>query len=295
MSERNERRRERESRRQRERSREQRRARRESRKSSTTQETLTSGAGANPTQQSGVPAGQQGSTIQQPATETMAGQQLPSQQGQQSQQLQQPSEQQGIAQQPATQQFQPQQGMGQQPVAQQPTFRQPSNYTPQAPLAVGVPTGRAQGAAQQGQFGAAGAPTQSVGGTPAAGGQLASQPSEIYPEAFADHLTEEARDCLDDCIDVSQVAAWCSDRCLEQGPGMAECSRLCNEAATLGAVTAEFIAKDSVNLPAIVDTYVDVAERATDELGKFDAPHTNEAEMVIERSIDSSLDVLESV
>jgi hypothetical protein len=268
----------------------------------------------------------------------MAGQQLP---GQQPQQLQQPVEQQGpvqqpagqqpatqqfqqptgqqqvgqqpIGQQPATQQFQQpteQQQVGQQPIGQQPAtqqFQQPAgNYTPQAPLAVGVPASGAQafgGAAQSGQqFGAAGAPTQSVGGTPAAGGyagtmggQLQSQSSEIYPEAFADHLTEAARDCLDDCIDVSQVAAWCSDRCLEQGPGMAECSRLCNEAATLGGVTAEFIAKDSVNLPAIVDAYVDVAERATEELGKFDAPHTNEAEMVIERSIDSSLDVLNTV
>jgi hypothetical protein len=230
----------------------------------------------------------------------MAGQQLPGQQ------VQQPVEQQGIGQQPTAQQFQPQQPIGQQPVAQQPTFQQPNNYAPQAPLAVGVPAGGAQafgGAAQPGQqFGAAGTPTQSVGGTPAAGGyagtmggQLQSQPSEIYPEAFADHLTEAARDCLDDCIDVSQVAAWCSDRCLEQGPGMAECSRLCNEAATLGGVAAEFIAKDSVNLPAVVDAYVDVAKRATDELGKFDAPHTNEAEMVIERSIDSSLDMLDTV
>jgi hypothetical protein len=123
---------------------------------------------------------------------------------------------------------------------------------------------------------------------------LASQPSEIYPEEFVDHLSEEARNCLDDCIDVSQVAAWCSDQCMEEGAQMAQCSRLCNEASTLGSVTAEFIARDSMNLPAIVDAYVETAERARDELTNFDSPHTNEAEMVLERSINSSLDMLET-
>ncbi len=182
--------------------------------------------------------------------------------------------------------------MGQQPAAmagQQAT--QSGGYTGQPPLAIGVP-------AQAGAAG--GSHTQTTGSAGQIGSfqggaeQLASQPSEIYPEEFVDHLSEEARNCLDDCIDVSQVAAWCADRCLEEGAGMAQCSRLCNEASTLGSVTAEFIARDSMNLPSIVDAYVDTAERATDELSKFDSPHTNEAEMVIERSIDSSIDMLET-
>jgi hypothetical protein len=126
-------------------------------------------------------------------------------------------------------------------------------------------------------------------------GQLTSQPSELYPEAFADHLTDEARECLDDCIDVSQVAAWCADQCIEHGPQYAQCARLCNETATLGAVSAEFLAKDAVGLPAVIDAYLETAEQAVEELSKFDTVHTNEAQMVIDRSIESSLDALETL
>ncbi|OTF01973.1 hypothetical protein B9G49_01635 [Halorubrum sp. SD683] len=215
---------------------------------------------------------------------------------------QQPAAQQQATQQPTSQQFP--QLAGQQALTQQPAA---NTYTPQAPFAVGVPTGSQAFAGQsqfggQPQFGGAGAGAQAdpSGTAPAAGGyagtvqrQLTSQPSGIYPEAFVDHLSEAARDCLDDCIDVSQVAAWCADRCIEQGPEMAKCSRLCNEAATLGSVATEFIARDSVNVPTVIEAYVDTAERALDELVKFDAPHTNEAEMVLERSIDSSLDMLD--
>ena len=213
---------------------------------------------------------------------------------------QQPAAQQQAAQQPTSQQSR--QLTGQQPLTQQPAIgQQPTSYQPQAPFAVGVPTG-SQAFAGQSQFGGAGAGAQAdpSGTAPAAGGyagtvqgQLTSQPSGIYPEAFVDHLSEGARDCLDDCIDVSQVTAWCADRCIEQGPEMAQCSRLCNEAATLGSVAAEFIARDSMTVPTVIEAYVETAERTIDELEKFDAPHTNEAEMVLDRSIDSSLDMLD--
>jgi hypothetical protein len=124
------------------------------------------------------------------------------------------------------------------------------------------------------------------------GGQLMGQSAELYPQAFADNLTEEARECLDDCIDVSQVAVWTADRCLEEGAESARCSRLCHDAATLGAVAAEFIAKDAITVPAVLDAYVETARQAVEELGKFDSAHTNEAQMVLERSIESSLDAL---
>ena len=234
---------------------------------------------------------------QQPQQNPQQLQQNPQQPQQNPQQLQQNPQQappkqapyQGVIPQQPTEQGTPQQPQQQAgaPAAQQSA----SSYTPGTPFAVGVPAGaEAYGGSQLQQ------PQQQ--GAPAAGAYagtqgLTSQPSELYPEAFADHLSPKARDCLDDCIDVSQVAAWCSDRCLEQGPGMAQCSRLCNEASTLGSVTAEFIARDSLNTPPIVEAFVDTAERTIDELGKFDSPHTNEAEMVIDRAIDSSLDMLD--
>ncbi|MFW5938914.1 MAG: hypothetical protein ACOCQU_00510 [Halolamina sp.] len=189
---------------------------------------------------------------------------------------------------------------------QQPTQQQAADAPPVAPFAVGVPGGpeaqqpfggyqQSIGATAQRPVGSQASPMEQGPHAMVPPGELAGQPSALYPEAFADHLTPEARDCLDDCIDVSQVAAWCSDRCLEEGSQYARCSRLCNEAATLGAVTAEFIARDAMSLPTIVDAYVETAQRAVDELGKFDTPHTNEAEMVIDRSIESSLDALETL
>ncbi|GAB7095427.1 hypothetical protein JCM30237_25800 [Halolamina litorea] len=123
---------------------------------------------------------------------------------------------------------------------------------------------------------------------------MASQPSELYPEAFADHLTDEARECLDDCIDVSQVAAWSADRCLEQGPQYAQCARLCNDVSHLGSVAAQFMSKDAITLPTVLEAYIDTAEAAVDELSKFDTTHTNEAEMVIQRSLDSSYEALDN-
>jgi len=121
------------------------------------------------------------------------------------------------------------------------------------------------------------------------------QASSLYPEQFADHLEPELRDALDDCIDVSQVVAWTSDRCIETGPEQATCARLCNEVSTLGAVAAEFVARDAETLPVVLDAYLETAEIALAELEGFDDPHTEEAAMVVERSIDSVTAALERI
>jgi|GEM_PF-3194206 len=124
--------------------------------------------------------------------------------------------------------------------------------------------------------------------------QLVDQPEELYPEQFADHLTEEMRVCLDDCIDVSQVAAWTADRCIEDGVTEADCARLCNEVSILGAITSQFISRDAENIPAVIDAYIETAETALAELERHDRPYTNEAVAVIDRSIESTLDALET-
>ena len=198
--------------------------------------------------------------------------------------------------------------MEQQPAWQQPTGGQVAGAPVQQPMNNPATAQQIPQASQQQPVNYAGAfgvgPQQATlsqqeqpqyGGGMGATAQLTSQPTQLYPEAFADHLTEEARECLDDCIDVSQVAAWCADRCVEQGPQYAQCSRLCNEAATLGTVSAEFLAKDAMGLPAVIEAYLETAEQAVDELSKFDTVHTNEAQMVIDRSIESSLDTLETL
>lgn len=189
------------------------------------------------------------------------------------QQSAQPGQQQG------TQSSQQQSPQPEQQQSTQPSQQQPTSYA--GAFGMGIPQG--------------GAPQQQFGATMGAAGQLTSQPTELYPEAFADHLTEEGRECLDDCIDVSQVAGWCADRCIEQGPQYAQCSRLCNEAATLGAVSAQFLAKDAISLPAVIEAYIETAEQAVEELSQFDTVHTNEAKMVIDRSIESSINALEKL
>lgn len=132
-------------------------------------------------------------------------------------------------------------------------------------------------------------------GESAAPQRLMGQASSLYPEQFADHLEPALRDALDDCIDVSQVVAWAADRCVETGPEQATCARLCNETATLGAVAAEFVARDAETTPAVLDAYLETAEMTLDELDAFEDPHTEEAAMVVERSIESVADALEPV
>lgn len=151
------------------------------------------------------------------------------------------------------------------------------------------------GSVQPQPYGPQIAGTTEVGQFQSGGQQLVGQPSGLYPEQFADHLNEELRVCLDDCIDVSQVASWAADRCLDEGPTQAECSRLCTEAAALGGVAAQFISRDSMHTPAVIEAYLETAEDTLSELEQFDHPHTNEAAAVVGRSIDSSLDALESL
>lgn len=129
----------------------------------------------------------------------------------------------------------------------------------------------------------------------AAAPRLSGQAKSLYPEQFADHLEPELRAALDDCIDVSHVVAWAGDRCVETGPEQATCAHLCNETATLGAVAAEFVARDARTVPAVLGAYLETAEIALDELDAFEDPHTEEAAMVVERSIESVRDALETM
>lgn len=153
---------------------------------------------------------------------------------------------------------------------------------------------------RSGQWGQSGQPATTGGMAqqgPTAGfagsQQLVSQPPALYPEQFSDHLTEELRVCLDDCIDVGQVAAWSADKCAARGSEQAACAKLCNEVSTLGTVVAEFIARDARSVAPVIEAYVETAELALTELERFDEPHTEETAMVVDRSVESALEALD--
>jgi len=59
-----------------------------------------------------------------------------------------------------------------------------------------------------------------------------------------DRLSDEQRECIENCEEASAVCEWCGDECLGDAD-MEECARLSRDVADLTSLHARFMARDS--------------------------------------------------
>lgn len=133
-----------------------------------------------------------------------------------------------------------------------------------------------QQGATQSQFG---------GGQQMGGGQQ-------HAQTLDDYLTGDERLLLHDVVTATHTSAWCADLCIDEGPQMATCIRLCEDIEELGSVTQEFIARDSVFTPHVVETLVEAARECAMECERHQAPHCQENASVLHKLVQSGTEYL---
>ncbi|MBX0297967.1 four-helix bundle copper-binding protein [Haloarcula nitratireducens] len=87
-----------------------------------------------------------------------------------------------------------------------------------------------------------------------------------------DHLSEEQRDCIENCNAAAQVCEWCADECLGS-EDMEECARLCRDVADITSLHARFMARDSDYSSQLAEACADACEDCADECESHDADH----------------------
>jgi hypothetical protein len=87
-----------------------------------------------------------------------------------------------------------------------------------------------------------------------------------------DSLSDEQRECIENCNEATQVCEWCADECLGD-PDMEECARRCRDVADLTALHARFMARGSGHSGALAEACAEACEACADERSTHDANH----------------------
>lgn len=88
-----------------------------------------------------------------------------------------------------------------------------------------------------------------------------------------DHLSDEQRDCIENCFEAAEVCEWCADECIDEGEGMERCIRLCRDVADVAAMHARFMARNSGYSSDLAEVCADLCEECADECSQHDHDH----------------------
>lgn len=87
-----------------------------------------------------------------------------------------------------------------------------------------------------------------------------------------DHLSEDARECVELCNEATEACEWCADESLGDEE-MEECARLCRDVADIASMHARFMARNSRYSPQLAELCATVCEECADECDRHDAGH----------------------
>jgi hypothetical protein len=107
-------------------------------------------------------------------------------------------------------------------------------------------------------------------------------------------LSEEQRECIENCNEATEGCEWCADECLGDSD-MEECARLCRDVADLAMLNVRFIARDSVFGPDIAEAFAYAAEECARECSRHPNEHCQECASRLWRAVDSTWDMLENL
>ena len=102
-----------------------------------------------------------------------------------------------------------------------------------------------------------------------------------------DNLSEQARDCLENCFEAAEVCEWCADECAGEGEEMAECIRLCRDVADVATLHARFMARDSRYSSDLAAICASSCEECADECARHDSEHCQVCAEVLRECAES--------
>jgi len=85
-------------------------------------------------------------------------------------------------------------------------------------------------------------------------------------------LSDEQRDCIENCSEAAQVCEWCADESLGSEE-MEECARLCRDVADLTSMHARFMARGSNYSNQLAVACAGACEECAAECERHDADH----------------------
>ena len=95
-----------------------------------------------------------------------------------------------------------------------------------------------------------------------------------FSETMADvgSLSDEQRECIENCQRAAQVCEWCADACIGE-EGMDECIRLCRDVADIATLHARLMARGSDYSGDLAGVCADVCEACAEECEQHDHDH----------------------
>ncbi|WP_436931936.1 four-helix bundle copper-binding protein [Halosimplex halobium] len=101
-----------------------------------------------------------------------------------------------------------------------------------------------------------------------------------------DRLSDEQRECIENCNEATEVCEWCADECLGDAD-MEECARLCRDVADLASLHARFLARDSQFSSTLAEACADACEACAEECSQHDADHCQVCADVLQECAES--------
>lgn len=101
-----------------------------------------------------------------------------------------------------------------------------------------------------------------------------------------EHLSDDARECIENCVRATEVCEWCADACADED-GMAECIRLCRDVADVASLHARFMARDSSYSGDLASICADVCEACAEECEQHDHDHCQLCAKVLPECVES--------
>lgn len=83
-------------------------------------------------------------------------------------------------------------------------------------------------------------------------------------------VSDEMKECIDNCWDATQACEWCADACLDEEMDMSRCIRLCRDVADLASMHARFMARSSNYHKQLAEDVADAAEECAEECSRHD-------------------------
>ncbi|EJN56954.1 four-helix bundle copper-binding protein [Halogranum rubrum] len=87
-----------------------------------------------------------------------------------------------------------------------------------------------------------------------------------------EHLNDEQRDCIENCLQAAQACEYCADECIGED-GMEECVRLCRDVADVASLHARFMARNSNYSTELAEVCAGLCEECAEECDQHDADH----------------------
>jgi len=106
-----------------------------------------------------------------------------------------------------------------------------------------------------------------------------------------DHLSDEQRECIENCNEAAEVCEWCADECLGS-EDMEQCARLCRDVADIASLHARFMARDSAYSDHLAGACVEACEACADECETHDADHCQLCAEVLRECAESCRDMI---